>query len=743
MAGGFRGLVDQIADVASDTRDQFLIESAGAGGIRGLMGNIMARDIAKQHGGERGVGSLVTMLNQGAAPDRGTAELIQAYRHSPWLRAVVSRIAWSVASTRWQLFVVSGKDGKPTKSAAAYASGEDRRKILRRAADAGQSKELLDHPMLDMIRRPNPFMSGLQMRKTTQSYIDLKGEGIWVIERDLVGVPREIWVVPPNWMTDIATVDKPTYEFTFSTWRRTVPAEDVVYFRDADLVNPYGRGSGVGESLGDEIETDEFAAKYIKSFFHNSARPDMIVSLKGASGDTLRSAKRKFENAHKGVRKGRSAFWTGRELDIKTLGQSFHDMEMIGIRTWERDTFIQVFGVPPEILGITKDSNRATSREARKNMADFVTIPRLELIREEKQEFADREFGGKIVVDYVDPTPDDKEMQLDYFKASPQSLTQGEIRKRMGEADRGDQDNFHYVPVNLVPIESEAIEPMPAVSGRQLGGGKVLRLVDKMLTEADIDMIIGDLKSERLVDSSRGLWGSQIEEWGQADLDALGVVGVSFDIRNPLVTEHLAAFDSINIVQANTTTQAAVRAALSEGVLAGEGVRKLKGRVTEVFDAAAGYRSERIARTEVLRSSNFSTFRAHQASGVVESRTWFAAQINTRDAHAALHNTKKPIGQPFKSSTSKGGEASAMYPGGFGVAELDINCMCTTIPITIGSEQASFTDAQAKAFQKQFIERMEPWVQAGIVAFRRGFAQQKRDVFAAIDERDAANRGAA
>jgi len=35
---------------------------------------------------------------------------------------------------------------------------------------------------------------------------------------------------------------------------------------------PTGGGAGVAEALADELDTDEFAAKFTKSFFFNRAR---------------------------------------------------------------------------------------------------------------------------------------------------------------------------------------------------------------------------------------------------------------------------------------------------------------------------------------------------------------------------------------------------------------------------------------------------------------------------------------
>ena len=44
-----------------------------------------------------------------------------------------------------------------------------------------------------------------------------------------------------------------------------MPPEDVIVFKDPDPANPYGRGSGIGKALGDELDTDEFAAQHIEN----------------------------------------------------------------------------------------------------------------------------------------------------------------------------------------------------------------------------------------------------------------------------------------------------------------------------------------------------------------------------------------------------------------------------------------------------------------------------------------------
>lgn len=48
--------------------------------------------------------------------------------------------------------------------------------------------------------------------------------------------------------------------------------------RDLNPYDPFGRGLGQSEPLADEIEIDEYAAKFQKNFFLNDATPATIIS---------------------------------------------------------------------------------------------------------------------------------------------------------------------------------------------------------------------------------------------------------------------------------------------------------------------------------------------------------------------------------------------------------------------------------------------------------------------------------
>ena len=192
----------------------------------------------------------------------------------------------------------------------------------------------------------------------------------------------------------------------------------------------------------------------------------------------------------------------------------------------------------------------------------------------------------------------------------------------------------------------------------------------------------------------------------------------------------LAELSGKKIAGVNVTTRDALREELTEGVRAGEDVRALSKRVREVFDVADQSRAEMIARTEVVGASNWATYEAHKASGVVDKRAWVATRDGrAREEHLALDGVEVGLTEKFHVDGH-----SAMYPGGFGEAALDISCRCTTVAVIDDPDGKALTRAvDLDAIWKAFDDALQPWESAAKDALRTGFRAQERDIIDALE----------
>ena len=693
-------------------------------------------------------GSWVLSRVRGAEPPRrGTKELMTAYRRMPWLRAVAGRIADAVAATPWQLFVVEGSNGRAVRNRVLQkADLRIRRQKMAELKQQGALREIEEHPLLDLLDRANPLMTGRTARKVTQLYLDLKGETFWVIERNGAGMPVEYWPIPPHWVVETPEPGRPTFRVNFPSWQGEIPATEIVWLKDPDPENPYGRGAGLAEALGDELDTDEYASKHVKAWFYNRAVPELLIGVENASEEELRAAKAKWEAEHRSFwRAFRTHFYSGK-LEVHQLSQSFQDQQLVPLRQFERDTIQQVFGIPPEILGILENSNRATIDSADYLFARWVIVPRLELLRSEMQERLVPEFDDRLILDYVSPVPEDRQFKLEVAKSAPWALKRNEWRALMEmEPDESPSGDVYLVPINLIPERSgeelvgrPAEEPAaPPEGGEEESGSPAVSKVRprRKIREDDLDNILEALRPEYLTQELDPIFRELVEKWGSRILDELGAQS-SFNMLNPLVTRHLEE-KQMKIKDVNETTKNALRDTLREGIRAGESIPELADRVSEVFQDAKGRRAVMIARTEVLQSSNFATWQAHVQSGVVDKREWIATpDSRTRDAHRALDGQIQAINNPFVVPPgAPHAGATAMYPGGFGIAELDVQCRCTTAAVVDDSEEESISDEERRLqIWKQFDRELIPWERRVENALKRGFQAQQNAVMRVLNQ---------
>lgn len=664
-------------------------------------------EVTKQEGG----GSLVAqIIEQTTAPSRGDAELVAAYKRHPWLRAVLERIAFAVAGAQPMVYRRRGNE----------------RRLLEQ------------HPLYDLWYRPNPILTGLSVWRLLETYVDLKGDGFGIMERSGSGRIVEVWPIPPTWVKETPTTRKPYFEVEHGSYRQIVDEADMLWLRQCDPANPYGRGSGIAQALADELDTDEFAAKHIKDWFYNKAIPALMIALKGASKDQALLAQKKFDDMHRGRGRGSRTHFHGGDMDVKQLNPSFRDMQLVELRQFERDAIVQVFGVPPEILGIIENSNRATIDGADEIFSRWVVTPRLDFIASELNMRIVPSFGSDLELEFDSVVPNDRSYELEVMKAAPWAFRANEFRARAGEDDVDANENRYGIPRNIQDLVEQLSDDLTPRTGgaASVDGGE--RAFTKTINPAELEMVVDALDTIVLEALYEPEVRQLVLDFGQDAIDSAGLAG-SFNVLSPIVIDHIenAAGDLIEGI--NVTTRNAIRSALQEGVLAGEGPRQLANRISDVMRDATRRRAITIARTEVARSANFARWQGMAQSGVVFRRRWVTARdARVRDPHRFLHGKTAGINEPF--SLSDGGRSvTAMHPGGFGVASLDINCRCVTVPVVdLGDEGKRFTDEDATQEElddeaERLASKFDRWEERVRRAFARGFRQQEGDLLDVLE----------
>ena len=217
------------------------------------------------------------------------------------------------------------------------------------------------------------------MWRLNEIYLMLVGESFMLVERDEYERPVELWNVPPHWVKMTPYLGNPGYLITSpSGLTMTVSVDDMFVMKQLNPLDPFMRGLGVAESVADEVEIDEYAAKFQKRFFYNDATPPFVFVVPGATKEQLDVFTADWEKKHRGVDKSHRMAALGGDVRVEKLGDAHgKDMGFLESRLAMRDAVLEHFGVPREIMGITENSNRATADAAQYIYAKNVLTPRI------------------------------------------------------------------------------------------------------------------------------------------------------------------------------------------------------------------------------------------------------------------------------------------------------------------------------------------------------------------------------
>ncbi len=422
----------------------------------------------------------------GAPPTRGTQAQLQGYSTMPWVRAVAGRVGYAVSAVHWRLYAQKGrpKNGitppaKKRKDIQFCGSHAVRKDLLGQIHDRDELKEITEHPMLDLLNNGNVMHSGMELRKIAQIHRDLVGEAFWLKERGFGNRPAAMYPLPAQWIISTPTPGYQSFRVSFRGWQGYIPATEILWFKDSDPAMPYWRGSGTAQALSDELETDEYTAKYLKQFFYNSGRPDVIISPKGdlqsfgqAEMDRLDTD---WQNQHGGFWRAFKPLFSSRPLEVTAFPHNFEHLQLQDLRKNVRDICLQVWGVPPEILGILENSNRATIDAADYLFSKWVIVPRLEAWRLDYQRLLVPEYDDRLILDFESPVQEDTAFRLEVMKAAPWAFDADEIREVGGMTPIEDeQGQFHMEPAGMTRVDSweeHVPEPQPIVAPGINGNG--------------------------------------------------------------------------------------------------------------------------------------------------------------------------------------------------------------------------------------------------------------------------------
>lgn len=252
----------------------------------------------------------------------------------------------------------------------------DRSKEVRKghAQDAPDEKRkpVQNHPVMQLLKRPNPVMShDAWMYQVSNQHRLTGGWVIWEVRDTDTGKPCELWVLPRAWLTMLP----PTEQYPMGIWRVINPRGMSGYWGANKLAGGFWldvRDTIIGgwphalfpgepysplEACSQIIDIGEKADTATWASLVNSVRPGMILSVdpKVQLGpDQIADAYRRLDELKAGeTNAGKNLILQGVTKD--SLGTPMADLNSTEVRRQSQEFMMGVQGVPGLIAGIRSE----------------------------------------------------------------------------------------------------------------------------------------------------------------------------------------------------------------------------------------------------------------------------------------------------------------------------------------------------------------------------------------------------
>jgi len=292
-------------------------------------------------------------------------------------------------------------------------------RCVRMVAEAANSVPLLveengrrvnDHPVLNLLRRPNPRQSGGELLEAVYSYLQTAGNAY--LEAAVVeGEVKGLFALRPDRMKVVAGRDGWPSAYAYSVGSKTrqlsqepAPIPKVLHMA---LFHPLDDHYGMPplEAAQQSLDIHNASALWNKALLDNAARPSgaLVYSLGAGnlSPDQFDRLKGELEEHFSGAgNAGRPMVLEG-GLDWKTIALSPRDMDFIEARHGAARDIALAFGVPPMLLGLPGDNTYSNMVEANRALWRQTVMPLVRRVADDLSYWLAPAFGGvNLVADF-------------------------------------------------------------------------------------------------------------------------------------------------------------------------------------------------------------------------------------------------------------------------------------------------------------------------------------------------------
>ena len=410
------------------------------------------------------------------SPDNYT-ELLNAYRS--WVYVCSSKNAATVASYPIRLYVAKTartskllvQTRQITPETKNFLYSKEMGHLDRYLRKAVEVEEVLEHPFLELMKNVNPHMNEFELKEKTDLHEELCGNAYWYIVSNGMGIPAEVWIVPPDQMSVVPSKEDfiGGYIYKGGSVDITFEPNEIIHHKFPSPTSAY-YGMGILAAITHAYNINENMNRYENALFTNNARPDgALWTEQSLNENEFNRIKTAWNENYGGVKKTGKTAILEKGLKYQPISFTPRELSFLAGRKVTKEEIFNAYGLP---LGLfDKESNRANAEMATYTYSKDTISPRH---RRQEQKINEQLLprygnGDSLFCAYDNCVPEDKEFKQKVRTEGVNSyITVNEIRREEGkeEVEGGD---ILYVDSRLVQLGTkpeEAAKELEEVSAK-------------------------------------------------------------------------------------------------------------------------------------------------------------------------------------------------------------------------------------------------------------------------------------
>ena len=388
---------------------------------------------------------------------------------------------------------------------SAYVRGRD-----------GEADEILpmSHPSNAILENPNPIFSLPAMFGLTAWWLNLTGQAYYQILHDAMGVPRELWPMPPDRVSPVPADGHVIGGYIVrgnSGQEIRLELKEVVRIWRPDPKDIYqSLGSLAPQAV--EFNAERYRMGHVEQTYKNDATPRIVMETPATERVPTKPESEAFEinwrekyHRRRGRDQGVPA-WLPPGFKAHELGQTADGSMTVEMGKQLRDQMLSAMGVPGSIVGLVQDVNRAAAETNQYTFDKHGVMPKTKLMAAALTQQLARQFDPTILYKFEEFLAPDKAFNLlqEQSDLTNKVRTINEVRKGRDGLDDVDYGHLPVGSFNDVPYTGEedngleSVEDLDAPSTSDKFDESEAITPSQVLNGAQVASIVSIAKSVQL-----------------------------------------------------------------------------------------------------------------------------------------------------------------------------------------------------------------------------------------------------